>query len=137
MAIRVVIQVTGDQVELVGATHVDMPAPGEAGLIEPPEQGMYVELRGEGNEAVFRRSISARVDRGVEVFDANGTPRRADVPQRTETVMLVLPDDMGPRAVAFIRGAGRGAGGGRGVRSQAASEPNELAVFSLDGVADR
>lgn len=139
MAIRVVVQVSGDQVDLVKATHVDMPAPGEPGLTERPEQGMYVELRGESNEPLFRRSISSRVDRGVEVFGEGGVPRRVDVPGRTQTVMLVLPDDMNPRSLAFLRGRerGRGTGGGLGVQAQAPEGPEELASFPLDGVLDR
>lgn len=137
MAIRVVVQVTGDHVELVKATHVDMPAPGAPSLTEPPDTGMYVELRGEGEEPVFRRSIAARVDYGVEVFGENGAPRRVQHAERTETVMLVLPDDMRPRSIAFLRRGGRETGGARPrVRSESAG-PSELASFPLDGVVDR
>ena len=137
MALRVIVQVTGDQVELVKATHVEMPAPGDPGLTERPEDGMYVELRDAGNEPLFRRSVSSSLERGVEVFSADGVPRRIDVGERTQTLMLVLPDDVKPRSLAFLRAGRHRAAHGRAIQSDAADGPSELASFDLDGVLDR
>lgn len=65
------IQVTGDQVELVKAAHIDMPAPGEPELTERPEHGMYVELRGRrvAASSLAVRSGGVGASLGLGMFD--------------------------------------------------------------------
>jgi hypothetical protein len=131
MAMRFVVEVEGERVSLTRADSVDMPAPGQPG--DPRDaQGLYAELRGEGDEPLYRHDLSSQLDPGVEVFAPDGSARRTDEGGRKKTLMFVVPDDDRARELVFLRAPERGH---FKVSTQAVEEPLELARFSLPGAS--
>lgn len=128
MARRVILEVEGSDIRLVESTHVDMPAPGQPA--PPSGSGLYAELRDGDDAMLYRQSLSPQLQAGAEVFGEDGSPRRMDVGERARTVMLVLPDEPAARSLVFLRGGTPRKG--RGVRTQAIDEPEELKRFDWD-----
>jgi hypothetical protein len=130
MALRIIVEVVGNEVRLVHSSHVDMPAPARRTTSAATTEGMYVEMRDERNEARYQESISPQLEGGVEVFSPDGSARRIDVGDRKQTVMLVLPDDAAARSLVFLRTPVSPRGGA--ISAEGIAEPEEIARFPLN-----
>jgi hypothetical protein len=132
MALRIILEASGDDYRMLREPQrVEMvvpPAP-----VAAESGGVHAELRDADDRTLYQHDLSSHVTQTVEVFAPDGAIERVAVPERTRTIMLILPDDADARSLVLVRTPRFD---GRGVRSESAPEPDVLQRFSLTSDED-
>ena len=132
--LRLLFRVTGEQLELLSATPVDMVCP--PGPADPPDPrthgGYWFEVRDAKGDRVFARVVDDPFTWSVEEYSPDGRITRHTGPVEDATFEVLVPDGAGATDVVLL---GERRAGETKRRRTKGGAVTELARFSLGEAA--
>jgi hypothetical protein len=125
-AVRLIFEYEGTDIRLVSRQRVEMiPPPGDRPADQRSAQGMWVEVRDAGRNALYRRVLHDPVRHDTEVFsdDPERSVARVPVERPRGTFAVLVPDLEAADHVAFV--------GSRLGRTPGLAPAAEIARFAL------